>query len=169
MTFRMHTPLIAVAALLALGPSLAMAQTTPRQEDRAQLNADLASLAVERAQLTTDTQARKADRVEGKMAAESRDALRVDHDRLAVQGEAMDIKADQPGSPQRRMDRADRMQEQAKLHVDEQQLKRDRRHGRMAATSPDGEKIYVDQQAIKGQEQAIADDTARVKADNARM
>jgi len=136
MTFRMHTPLIAVAALLALGPSLAMAQTTPRQEDRAQLNADLASLAVERAQLTTDTQARKAD---------------------------------QPGSPQRRMDRADRMQEQAKLHVDEQQLKRDRRHGRMAATSPDGEKIYVDQQAIKGQEQAIADDTARVKADNARM
>ncbi|MBS0303327.1 MAG: hypothetical protein JSR16_14340 [Proteobacteria bacterium] len=67
------------------------------------------------------------------------------------------------------MDRADRMQEQAKLHVDEQQLKRDRRHGRMAATSPDGEKIYVDQQAIKGQEQAIADDTARVKADNARM
>ena len=75
MTFRMHTPLIAVAALLALGPSLAMAQTTPRQEDRAQLNADLASLAVERAQLTTDTQARKADRVEGKMAAESRDAL----------------------------------------------------------------------------------------------
>lgn len=169
MTFRMHTPLIAVAAILALGPSLALAQITPRQEDRAQLNADLASLALERAQLSTDTQARKADHAEGKMAAESRDALRVDHDRLAIQGEAMDLKADQPGTPQRRMDRADRRQEQAQLKTDEQRLDQDRQHGRMAATSADGEKIFQDRQAIKGQEQAIAHDTARLKADNARL
>jgi len=147
MTFRTHTPLIAAAVLLALGPTLSMAQTTPKQEDRAQLNADLASLASERAQLSTDTQARKADKAEGKMAAESRDSMRVYRDRKAVRGEAKDLRADQPGSLQSKMDRKDRKQEQAKLTTDEQRLKNDRAHGRMVATSPDGEKIYRDQQA----------------------
>ena len=168
MTFRTHTPLIA-AALLALAPTLAMAQAAPRQEDRAQLNTDLASLATERAQLSPDTQARKADKAEGKMAAESRDSMRVYRDRQAVRGEAKDLKVDQPGSPQAKMDRTDRHQAKAKLKGDEQRLQRDRQHGRMAATSPDGEKIYQDKQAIKGQEQAIAQDTARVKADNTRQ
>lgn len=169
MTFRKHTPVIAIAALLALGPTWAMAQTTAKQEDRAQLNADLASLATERAQLSTDTQARKADKAEGKMAAESRDAMRVYHDRKDIRGEAKDLKTDKPGSLQSKMDRKDRQQEQAKLKTDEQRLQRDRAHGRMAATSPDGEKIYQDKQAIKGQEQAIANDTARVKADSTRQ
>ena len=168
MTFRTHTPLIAVAALLALGPGLAMAQTSPRQEDRAQLNADLASLAVERAQLSTDAHTLKADRAEGKMAAESRDALRVYHDRQDIQGENKDLKADLARSPQAREDRMERRHDEARLTTDEQRLRRDRRHGRMAATSPDAERVEQDRRAIAGQERAIASDTAHLKADNSR-
>ncbi len=168
MTFRMHTPLIAVATVLALGPALAWAQVTPQQEDRAQLNGDLASLAVERAQLSTDTHTLKADRTEGKMAAESRDAMRVYHDRQDIRGENKDLKTDSPRSLQAKEDRMERRHDQTQLKTDEQRLRQDRRHGRMAATSPDAEKIYQDKQAIAGQEQAAATDTAHLKADNSQ-
>ncbi|MHA7601661.1 hypothetical protein ACX12L_17180 [Alicycliphilus sp. T452] len=48
----------------------------------------------------------------------------------------------------------------AQLKADERRLQRDDKPGRMAATSPVAEKVYQDQQAIKGQEKVIAADKA---------
>lgn len=166
MSMRMHIPAIAAAAVLALGSTLAWAQVTPRQEDRAQLNSDLASLAMERAKLSADTQTLKADRAEGKMAAESRDSLRVYHDRQDIKGETQDLRADPARSLQAREDRMELRHDRTQLKRDEQRLRHDSHHGLMAATSPDAERVYQDRLAIAGQERAIATDTAHLKADN---
>ena len=138
MTFRLHTPLIAVAALLALGPSLAMAatQTLPQREDQAQLNADLASLALERAQLSTDSHTLKADRADGKMAAESPDAMRVYHDRQDIRGDNSDLRADPTRSLQARDDRMQRRDDEAQLKTDEHRLRHDRQRWRMPGSYP---------------------------------
>ena len=51
------------------------------------------------------------------------------------------------------------------LKADEAKEKADRAAGRMAAQSPDGERIYKDQQAIKGEKKDIVADAAKMKAD----
>ena len=48
--------------------------------------------------------------------------------------------------------------ERAQLKVDEKTLRADTRSGRMAAESPDEEKLYRDRQAIKGEEKDLARD-----------
>lgn len=166
MTPRMKPAWTALAAVLALGPAIAMAQYSPTREDSAQLKADQSALTTERAQLATDINTRKADKAEGKMAAESRDSMRVFRDQQAIRGEHKDIAADQPGSLQSKVDKKELGHEQAKLKSDEHRERMDRAEGRMAATSPDGEKIYQDRVAVRGQQRAIATDRADLKADS---
>ncbi len=166
MTLHMSTGLMVVAAALTLGGATgAWAQVTPRQEAAAQLKADEAALARERGQLTRDARQLKADKAEGRMAAESKDSMRVYQDRQAIQGEKKDIATDGKGSLQRKEDKAALTQDEARLKADARRQQHDDRHGRMAATSPDAEKVYQDRQAIKGQEKAIADDQARLRAE----
>lgn len=62
-------------------------------------------------------------------------------------------------------DQAALAQERAQLKADQKALKADTRSGRMAAESPDAERVYQDQRAIKGQENAIANDKAKLRAD----
>ena len=165
MTIRMQRRWCAVAGGLTLGLPSAWAQVTPRQEDAAQLKADEASLARERAQQTTDAKALKSDKAGGKMAAESKDSMRVYRDKQAIKGEKKDIASDREGSMQRKVDKTELKHEKAKLTADQRRQQRDDKHGRMDATSPDAEKVYQDQQAIQGQERAIAADKAQLKTE----
>ncbi|MBS0389773.1 MAG: hypothetical protein JSR23_01265 [Proteobacteria bacterium] len=162
MSLRTQTSLLAVAAALTLGIPSAWAQVTPKQEDAAQLKADEASLARERAQDAKDVKALKADKAEGKMSAESKDSMRVYRDKQSIRGEKKDMAADRKGSLQGKEDKTELKQDKARLKADAHRQQRDNKHGRMAATSPDAEKVYQDQQAIKGQEKAIAEDKAKL-------
>lgn len=164
MSIRMHTTMIAIASTLALMPALASAQVTPRQEDHAQLKADQAALQGERAQLKSDTATLRAGKAKGQMAAESRDTLRIHNDRQDIRSKTKDLAADTARPQRRQADRAELTADQAKLKTDQRQRHFDKLHGRMAATSPDAEKVYRDQQAIRGQEKAIASDQASLRA-----
>ncbi|MBS0294128.1 MAG: hypothetical protein JSS01_16585 [Proteobacteria bacterium] len=162
MSLRTQTSLLAVAAALTLAIPSAWAQVTPKQEDAAQLKADEASLARERVQDAKDVKTLKSDKAEGKMAAESKDSMRVYRDKQAIKGEKKDMAADHKGSLQSKEDKTELKQDKGKLKADARRQRRDDKHGRMAATSPDAEKVYKDQQAIKGQEKAIAEDKAKL-------
>lgn len=62
--------------------------------------------------------------------------------------------------------------EEKTLKADEAKTKADRAAGRMAAQSPDAERVYKDQQAIKDEKQVIAADkpgTLKLKADKAAL
>lgn len=166
LTLRNRGAMFAIASLLAAAPALVCAQPAAAQEDAAQLKADQAALAQERVQRNVDAQILKADQSEGKMAAESRDSLRIYRDRQDIRGEKADIAHDANPSLQRKADRSALKAERAKLKADQQRLQRDRKHGRMAATSPDAERLYKDQQAIRGQERAIARDEAQLRRDS---
>ncbi|MEA3155504.1 MAG: hypothetical protein QOK44_3093, partial [Betaproteobacteria bacterium] len=50
--------------------------------------------------------------------------------------------------------------ERARLQVDQKTLGADTRSGKMAAESPDSEKVYRDRQAIRGEKKDIAGDKA---------
>lgn len=166
MRVRMQTSLLALAAALTLGLPSAWSQVTKAQEDAAQQKADQAALTRERAQRATDAKALKSDKAEGKMAAESKDSLRVYRDKQALRGEKKAIASDKAGTLQRKEDKSELKQDKTKLSLDEQRLQRDDKHGRMAATSADAEKVYRDQQAIKGEKKAIAQDQANLRADS---
>lgn len=154
---------IAMGLLVASGPNWAHA--TAAQEDGAQLTADQAALAREKVQSTTDQAALRRDRAEGRMSAESLDALRVYHDQEDIRGMKKDLAADRGGSLQAVVDRRDLKDERQAQMADETTLRQDAAHGRMAATSPDAERVYRDQRAVRGQEQAIAADQSRLAAD----
>lgn len=66
--------------------------------------------------------------------------------------------AAQEDKAQLKSDQTALTQEQQKLKTDAAKLKSDRRSGRMAAESPDAERIYKDRQAVKGQKRALAAD-----------
>lgn len=67
---------------------------------------------------------------------------------IARQEAQLQLKADQAGQAS----------EQLKLKADEQTLKADTRSGRMAAESPDAEKVYRDQMYLKGEKKDLAAD-----------
>jgi hypothetical protein len=150
----------------ALGSGVAMAaQSLTAKEDAAQLSADRAALQRQLKRLDADEARLKADTKSGRMSAESKDAMAVYHDQRFIQGEKADIAKDKTGSLQINVDRKALKRQIHKLEMDEARLKADNKSGKMAATSPDAEKIYRDQQAVSGEKKAISADEARLKAD----
>jgi hypothetical protein len=144
----------------------AVAQSTGAvKEDQAQTKADDSALARERAQRQVDEKTLRADTRSGRMAAESPDEENVYKDRQAIRGEDKDIAGDKPGSLQRKSDTAALRREDENANADAQKWAADTDSGRMAAESTDAEKVYRDQQAIRGQENAITADRAKLKAD----
>lgn len=99
------------------------------------------------------------------MAGESKDSMRVYRDQQNLKGIKKDIARDRPASAQLKEDDQFQKAEQAKLRTDARRLTRDAKEGRMAATSPDAEKVLHDKQAIKGQEKAIAADESKLRKD----
>ena len=67
--------------------------------------------------------------------------------------------AAQEDKAQLKSDQTALTQEQQKLKTDAAKLKSYQRSGRMAAESPDAERIYKDRQAVKGQKRAYAANT----------
>jgi len=157
-------PLFA-ATLFALGSMAASAATTAMQDDSAQLKADQYSVVREDAKAAKDETRLHKDKQEGRMAAQSKDSMRVYHDQQNLKGIKKDIASDHPASAQLKEDHKFQNAEQAKLKTDAHRLTRDRKEGRMAAVSPDAEKVYQDKQAIKGQEKAVATDETKLRKD----
>lgn len=135
------------------------------REDKAQLKEDHSALAQEKAQLKADRQTLEADSSAGKMAAESADAERLYKDHKYIRGERKDLARDTAGSLQQKADKTALAREDAQLKVDQKTLSADTWSGRMAAESPDAERVYKDRQAIKRQEKAISSDRAELTDD----
>jgi hypothetical protein len=143
----------------------AAAQSTAVKEDQAQTKADDSALARERAQLQVDEKTLRTDTRSGRMTAESPDSENVYKDRQAIRGENKDIAGDRPGSLQRKSDRTALQREDESSNADAQKWAADTTSGRMSAESTDAEKVYRDQRAIRGQENAITADRGKLKAD----
>lgn len=140
-------------------PSLAV------NEDAAQLKSDKAALQRQLKRLEADEARLKSDTASGRMSAESKDAWEVYQARQAVKGEKKDIAADKAVSLQMKSDKATLQRQIKRLEVAEARLKADTREGKMAAESKDAQKVYQDQQAIKGERKDFAADKAKLKVD----
>lgn len=158
-------PIVTATLVAFASVAASAATTTATQEDSAQLKADQSSLMREEAKAAQDEAKLHKDKQEGRMAAQSKDSMRVYHDQQNLKGIKKDIASDHPASAQLKEDRKFQQTEQAKLKTDQQRLVRDRKEGRMAAVSPDEEKVYHDRQAIKGQKKAVAADEANLRKD----
>jgi hypothetical protein len=155
-----------ILASLGFAAGNAFAQSTAAvKEDQAQSKADGSALARDRARLRSDETTLGTDIRSGRMAAESRDEEKVYKDRQAIRGEKKDLAGDKPGSLQRKSDATALRRENENLKADANTWAADARSGRMAAESADAEKVYRDQQGIKGQETAITADRADLKSD----
>lgn len=150
----------AFAAVTATArPSLAV------KEDAAQLKSDKAALERQIKRLDADEARLKSDTASGRMSAESKDAYEVYQDRQAVKGEKKDIAVDKVASLQMKSDKAALHRQIKRLEAAEARLKADKAEGKMAAESKDSERVYKDQQAIKGEKKDIAADTTELNAD----
>ena len=159
----------AIAASIALSAVPAIATTfSPVKEDTAQLNADKSALQRQLRRLEGDETRLKEDTASGRMSAESRDAYEVYQDQQAIRGEKKAIASDKAASLQMQSDKAALQRQIQGLEVAEARLKADTREGRMAAESRDSEKVYQDQQAIKGEKMDIAADRKNLKGDEGK-
>jgi hypothetical protein len=156
--------MILTSLVFAAGNAVAQSAAAVK-EDQVQTKADDSALARERAQRRIDQKALEADTRSGRMSAESRDEERIYKDRQAITGEKSDLAGDKPGSLQERSDRNAVQREQANLKADTNTWAADARSGKMAAESTDAEKIYKDQQAIKGEKSTITSDRAKLNGD----
>jgi hypothetical protein len=155
-----------IFASLVFGASNAVAQSSAAaNEDQAQRKADTSALSREKAQLKLDEKTLRSDTRSGRMAAESPDEEKIYRDRQAVSGARKDVAGDKPGSLQSESDTASLRRENEISNADARRWAADSKSGRMAAESPDAEKVYRDQQTVEGEENAIATDRARLKAD----
>jgi hypothetical protein len=155
----------ALAAAFAFVAVAAFAQPVAVKEDAAQLKADKAVLQRQLKRLESDEATLKSDMASGKMTAESKDAYAVYTGKHAIRGEERDIAADKKASLQMKADKAALHRQIKRLEVAEARLKADTKEGKMAAESKDAEKVYKDQQAMKGEKKDIADDTTKLKTD----
>lgn len=156
----------AVAVALALSSVTAAAQPAAAvKQDALQLKADKEALHGELRQLKADEAKLESDAASGRMSAMSSDSYEVYLDRRAIAGEKIDIARDKPGSLQMRADREALDRQVAQLRLDEKHLKSDAAEGRLAATSPDAQRVYDDRQAIKAERIQITADQARLRAD----
>lgn len=159
----------AVAAALALASLTAAAQPAAAvKQDALQLKADQEALQDELRQLKADEAKLESDAASGRMSATSSDSYEVYLDRRAIAGEKKDIARDRPGSLQMKTDREALDRQVAQLRLDEKHLKSDAAEGRLAATSPDAQRVYDDRQAIKAERIQIAADRARLRADEGK-
>jgi cobalamin biosynthesis protein CbiG len=156
--------MILTSLVFAAGNAVAQAAAAIN-EDQGQTKADASALARERVQLQLDEQTLRRDTRSGRMAAESPDEEKIYRDRQAVSGARKDVAGDEPDSLQRKSDTTTLRRENEISNADARRWAADSDSGRMAAESPDAEKVYRDQQAVKRQENAIATDRARLKAD----
>ncbi len=156
----------AVAAALAFAAVTAIAQPSQAvKEDQLQLKSDKAALQRQIKRLDADMARLKADTKEGKMSAESKDAYEVYRAKQAIKGEKKDIADDKAASLQMESDKAALQRQIKRLEAAEARLKADTKEGKMAAESKDSERVYKDKQAVKGEKKDIADDKAKLKAD----
>lgn len=159
----------AVAAALALASLTAAAQPAAAvKQDALQLKADQEALQDELRQLKADEAKLESDAASGRMSATSSDSYEVYLDRRAIAGEKKDIARDRPGSLQMKTDREALDRQVAQLRLDEKHLKSDAAEGRLAATSPDAQRVYDDRRAIKAERIQIAADRARLQADEGK-
>ncbi len=135
------------------------------KEDQAQLKSDKAALHRQIKRLEADEARLKSDTASGKMSAESKDAYEVYQARQAIKGEKKDIAADKAASLQMRSDKTALHRQIKRLEAAEARPKADTEEGKMAAESKDAEKVYKDQQAIKGEKKDIAANKAKLNAD----
>lgn len=167
MIYKAWLPLI--SAVLAFSAVTASAHSSlPVKQDRAQLAADKASLQQEITRLDADVARQKADTASGRMSAESKDSFAVYQDQQRVAGEKKDIASDKPGTLQMKWDKAALRREIKQRKIAGATLKADTREGKMAAESPDAEKVYRDRQDIIGLLKDVDADKANLKADEAR-
>lgn len=158
-----------ISAVFAFSAVTAFAYSSPLVKgDQAQLASDKASLQREITRLDANDASLNADSASGKMSAESKDAFAVYKDQQYVAGAKKDIAADKPGTLQMKSDKTALHRETRQLKVAEATLKTDTREGKMAAESPDAERVYRDRQAIIGQLKDIDADKATLKTDEAR-
>lgn len=156
----------ALAAAFAFAAVTAFAQPPLAvKEDAAQLKSDKATLQREIKRLQTDQARLKSDTASGRMSAESKDAYAVYTTKQAITGDAKDIAADKASSLQMKSDEAVLQRQVRRLEAAEARLKPDTEEGKMAAESKDAEKVYKDQQAVKGEKKDIAADNTNLKAD----
>lgn len=159
----------AVAAALALASLTAAAQPAAAvKQDALQLKADQEALQDELRQLKADEAKLESDAASGRMSATSSDSYEVYLDRRAIAGEKKDIARDRPGSLQMKTDREALDRQVAQLRLDEKHLKSDAAEGRLAATSPDAQRVDDDRRAVKAERIQIAADRARLQADEGK-
>lgn len=159
----------AVAAALALASLTAAAQPAAAvKQDALQLKADQEALQDELRQLKADEAKLESDAASGRMSATSSDSYEVYLDRRAIAGEKKDIARDRPGSLQMKTDREALDRQVAQLRLDEKHLKSDAAEGRLAATSPDAQRVDDDRRAVKAERIQIAADRARLRADEGK-
>lgn len=153
----------AFAAVTAIAePSLAV------KEDTAQMRSDKAALQRQITRLDADEARLKADTASGRMSAESKDAFAVYQAKEAIKSENHTIATDKAASLQMTSDKAALQRQLKRLDLAEARLKSDTASGRMAAESKDAEKVFKDQQAVKGEKKDIAADNTNLKADQKR-
>jgi len=160
------TFLSAVAAAFAFSAVTAFAQPSLAvKEDAAQLKSDKAALHRQINRLESDEERLKSDTASGRMSAESKDAYEVYLDRTAIKGEKKDIAADQAASLQMKADKEALRRQLKRLELAEKRIKADAKDGKMAAESPDAERVYKDRQAIRAEKKEIVTDVTKLKAD----
>lgn len=158
-----------ISAVLAFSAVTAHAYSSPSiKGDQAQLASDKSALQREITRLDADDARLNADTTSGRMSAESKDAFSVYKDQQSVAGEKKDIAADKMGTLQMKSDKAALQREYKGLNLAEATLKTDTREGKMAAESPDAEKVYRDRQAIMGELKDIDADNAKLNTDKAK-
>lgn len=163
--FKACLPAAAAAAFAFTAVTATAASSIAVKEDAAQLQSDKAALQRQLKRLEADEATLKSDTASGRMTAESKDAYAVYTAKKAVTGEERDIAADKNASLQMKADKAALHRQIKRLEVAEAKLKADTAEGKMAAESKDAEKVYKDQQAMKGEKKGIAADTANLKTD----
>ena len=160
------TFLPAIAAAFAFSAVTAFAQPSLAvKEDAAQLKSDKAALHRQIKRLEADEKRLNADTTSGRLSAESKDAYEVYLDQQAVKGEKKDIAHDKAASLQMKADKEALHRQLKRLDLAEKRLKADAKEGKMAAESPDAEKVYKDRLAAKGEKKEIAADLTKLKAD----
>lgn len=154
-----------VAMALCAGPAAAAPLALAR--DGAQLKMDLSMLRWERKRYRADEARLKTDAAAGRMAAESKDAFAIYQDERAMRGERHDIAGEKAGLPQWREDEATLHRERGQLANARRQYAADAKAGRLAAVSPDAERVYQDRLAIGAEARQVRADEALVRKDKA--
>lgn len=157
--------LSAITAAAATSAIAGNATSLQIREEAAQMKADQSALQRQAGRLQSDQAILQADRASGKMSAVSGDGYTVYQASTAVKGEADAIANDLTNPLQLRADAAALKREVGRLEAAIDRLDADTAAGRMAAMSPDGEKVFKDRQAVAAEQKVVASDKTRLGKD----